>query len=828
MKKRKLLKILACFSMVLSLFVPVKVSANESLDYVSKSDSKIITSQSSKIGGQLTFDERWDFTDFSIVRNNDETEFEFDMTSKTEVLDIEFISLEYVDSESKIKNYYLNDVVYNSETKKYESTDYSWFEKNGTYHLNSITVSCGNMDVTSKQFAQDETQFDYVVDNIKVYEAPIIKKLNGSKDHDPNKPLTGDEMILKLDLELEMASNEGTPEISLCYKNIMTGDLEYISAVYDEEFKQYIIVIPNEFKLRGDKFEFIYAETFTIGDVYPFECENRYFTHLTKEQLDTYLLSSQYVQYEMKGMTNLDFTLNYIEDIQAPSIVDDTLKYQTTTIAQPTIIKLQMQVTDNAQSNVQGAKLVYQFNNHIEYVDAVRNVTGPSIKDNETLTFEIPVSRYVEIENYKVIGILLYDNAMNGQLYYMDGHIANGVNDDYGFTSDGTTTKLSYLSNVHEYPFEYVTYPSEAKILSNTLDDLTFEKYQEYSAVIDAPKDPESIEFLNIIKGLEEGTADKNAVYLINIAQDTSLISKKVFEAIKDKNITLIFDHVDFKDVDIFEDEGVQWVIRGQDVNQLEQMTKDVIDLAVEFEFVNTKLTGEDIRTPEYDYNARKIVANKAFLEELKSLEGTEYYVEYLQQFDLAKYNFDELYLDEFLKYYESRIKFADNGILPGKMTIRYNSDYTFARLGGIGANVPLTLYCYYVNPETGEYEPVQEDLKVLEDNCYEFNIYHNSTYVLSTVNLFKKDDTEIPPVGPGEITPPVGPDEGENGNNGDGGSTIIPDPKPIVPEKPEIGDKVDTSDKSSAALFASFASIAFIGAAIMMVTKKRENLFNK
>lgn len=72
-------------------------------------------------------------------------------------------------------------------------------------------------------------------------------------------------------------------------------------------------------------------------------------------------------------------------------------------------------------------------------------------------------------------------------------------------------------------------------------------------------------------------------------------------------------------------------------------------------------------------------------------------------------------------------IVFADNGELPGKATIRVKTDYTFKYIEGV-TNLKLYLY----NPSEGKYFDTEETVELAEDGFYEFDITHNSVYILS------------------------------------------------------------------------------------------------
>lgn len=73
-------------------------------------------------------------------------------------------------------------------------------------------------------------------------------------------------------------------------------------------------------------------------------------------------------------------------------------------------------------------------------------------------------------------------------------------------------------------------------------------------------------------------------------------------------------------------------------------------------------------------------------------------------------------------------MKFAENGVLPGKATIQVKVDYAMREYLGSDQN----LCVYYYNNQTGQLELVAENLTVINDTYVEFSITHCSCYVLT------------------------------------------------------------------------------------------------
>lgn len=101
-------------------------------------------------------------------------------------------------------------------------------------------------------------------------------------------------------------------------------------------------------------------------------------------------------------------------------------------------------------------------------------------------------------------------------------------------------------------------------------------------------------------------------------------------------------------------------------------------------------------------------------------------------------------------------LKFADNGQLPGKATIRVKMDYVFRDYLGSDKG----LYVYYFDNTTQQFVEVAANISVGNDDYLEFTIDHNSEFVI-TAGEIKVNETN-PPVNPDddndneEIQPPV------------------------------------------------------------------------
>lgn len=73
-------------------------------------------------------------------------------------------------------------------------------------------------------------------------------------------------------------------------------------------------------------------------------------------------------------------------------------------------------------------------------------------------------------------------------------------------------------------------------------------------------------------------------------------------------------------------------------------------------------------------------------------------------------------------------IDFHPNGLLPGKALVKIKADYTLRNY--VGDN---DLYVYYYNQSDGGLEAVANKINISSDGYYEFNILHNSRYLISS-----------------------------------------------------------------------------------------------
>lgn len=636
------------------------------------------------------------------------------------------------------------------------------FKENGKWNLKTVIIT----DDKNRTYdaSQDLNLVDYSLDIAEMVkiEAPIIKSM--SFTNDLSKPINAGN-YLNINIDSQVKYND--PNYVLIYYNETNHKLFTLSASYDSRLKQYIVSLPKTMQYLSEKFTFLFVESycsaFEIPPAYTITEFNRY-TPMSREQFSKYVqvienghhdFDASQVNYNA-NITNMDLTMNYSEDSRRPEIVQNSMKWESHTIVQPGAAKLQFQVTDFGGSKVCRSYAIYECDGKVLSGYSTQNSYVESFNDNDTVNIEFPISRYADVQGkFRILAIVVEDNAGYKSIYIEDENDIEKIEEHVGYVADGDF-KITHFDN-----------------------NLTFKQYQNYEKILDN-SDP------TLLQQLEQCIEGKT--YVIDYSQQ-SIVLADVFKSIQGKDITLVFD----TDKD-YKDKGIQWVICGKDITQL----KD-IDLSTELKTINLKINNakKDIDVPGYYEFITRQTANENFLNRLNEQPGVEYYLDYLKQFDIQKDNFYEQFVNEFLRYEKSEIVFEKNGELPGKMTIRYNPDYTMR-----GYIKDEKLNCYYVND--GKYELVQEDIEKSLDGCFEFTITHNSTYILQSEKIknIETPSHEDDPI----ITPEVNPD--------DESSVIIPDEHPSdnienVIDHHENTTSVQTGDQTSLLINCLFILLA-------------------
>lgn len=646
--------------------------------------------------------------------DNDDMIFSFDI-SKSNALEVENISLGYQLNDLTSYIYFSNNsnnkLVYNSQTGLYEgkvkasdiqnSTNFT----KGTWNLFHISIWAndqhnryyhidnGDMvgEETDKSWSDYALTFetDYNDEHIPLPEPKIERLYLLGDAENVNVPI-------KMAIDLEVDIPEGfAPSVSLYFKNKRTNEVTsndlYISQIEDE----YFLTAGDHIKYLSHQYEFMYVM------IHAYNLEPDYeqtpvaiYSHLSKEEL---LQQISYIPpynvYSLDNISNFDNLIininNYIEDTTPPELL--SYQWEKEEILLPGVAKLKFNVEEESAINTTYAFARDSLGNIVE--------AAPFVGYDYERQFEFTLPRYNSGETLELMGFYLEDIAGNGIIYYVGDNLA--------------VVENSLPLNL----------PIKNKVLINDLPVLSLKQVYEFDEIL-------TLTDTNLITKLKN--SPENKIYVINTFA-SQVITKEIFDVIKGRDITLIFE--DVTNASSFHNSAIQWVINGRDINN---QTKD-IDITTTIGTVNDKVVsngdgfGFDLG---YYPDSNQEERNINFLYQVKNLPILKYYYDYLQQFDSKTSD----YAEEFYKEYQNNerliVEFAPNGELPGKFTIRIKIDYALKdRMPNMDINV------YYQSGDT--YELIEQGIYLSEDYSYSFDIVHNSTYVLTKKALTDENNFE-------------------------------------------------------------------------------------
>lgn len=739
MKKRILLILSCCLTIVL---LAVPVFAEENQNESGQSSLRLASFNVKDEGDHLKFT-------FSIKNANESCQFQ-NLHIGYDLLNESGQFQETVSYDLSADELTLVDDQYQGSVSKH-------FTKNGIWTLDFIEITDSQNQMYSLPVDEIKSLMSnnntLVINDVRIIKAPVIKEM--SFVDDLSNPIDASTYLtLKIDASVE----KYTPSYVLYYYSTKTDSIRLLTAEYDKQSDQYLVTIPSAMKYQSDNFKFLCAETYCSDlDNGPQNSvtQFQYFTTLSKNDMSPYmrLIQENTIDFDENdfhygcNISNMDLKMNYSEDNHNPEIIESSMRWDSKTIIQPGVAKFHYQVTDFGGSQVTLTYVIYELNNQVTE-EHPTNYYIENIADNTVMNVEIPFNRYDNAqESFRILGIYVEDSIGKCNLYIENENSMEKI-----------CSVNEHLNNCD-------------LIFTDFGDDLKFQKFQNYDEYL-YNSDKKLIEKLS--------QSSEGKTYVIDY-EEKPIISKEVFQSIQGKDITLIFDsHQSYGD------SGVQWVINGKDITYI----KD-IDLKTDIQIKNIKVENdEDIDIPVYNELLPRKQANQAYLDDFKQNKELSYYANYLSHLNIEKDDFYEKFVEEYAKYEQGQIVFAKNGQLPGKMKIRYNPDYTFR---GYIQNSKLN--CYYVNND--QYELIQEDIQKSTDGCYEFDIVHNSTYVLSVEKLMKStEDNE---------------EEDPRGNHNDDKDVTGPDVIDKKTNNPTINDHKEkpntatqTTDSSQIFLFIS------------------------
>lgn len=605
---------------------------------------------------------------------------------------------------------------YNNESKQYVATmDIKFMQEvqmmnisEGDYYLNGIEL----VDVNDKRRQYSELSHDLGYGNSNSWKDIQIKIPEKSGSSNPS---FDDYNLTSLKIEGFTNKMEAPTKLKVEFttdKDISKANYYYISLHYFDESKKaiqvfnvhaeydgmnkigYVFELPKAAKYSKN-YKFLYLSLHLDGTELKYSNYSKDYLDSNYSEFDGYYPFYYDNMKSLSGIVspeNLDIEVtNYVEDTTAPELI--SAGWVDEKIYLPAETAFVVKAKDDESKTVQALLYIEREGKlEVEYLY--------SYLDYEEFSLSFNFSRYDE-KAEKVVGICLQDLVGNKKLYAIPGY------------------KEKFVAG---FPIDYGMIQFDEKDIEEIKSDFKLEKVnlQEYDEII-------SIADPSLNDKLENTPEGKTIV--VNTDAST-IISKDIFEAIKGKDITLIFE--DTRN-DSWNEQGVQWIINGLDISE----ECKTIDTSVEISTYNSKMKdGEPgfIRVPKYTEITKE--KNIEFLEFIKSmLLEDNYYYQYLKTLDLDKDNFSEKYLEEVKKNEFIKLTFKPNGTLPGKSKIRVKLSYVYRD------TVPNTnVNLYYVDGD--KFELVNEDINIDEDDYYSVNINHNSTYVMTSLEEAEMNNT--------------------------------------------------------------------------------------
>lgn len=504
---------------------------------------------------------------------------------------------------------------------------------------------------------------------------------------------TPNNVELNFDYELEAGYELS---INLKYLNKDTGKVVTSGInLFKNEDNKYVIGLLEELKYKGTSFEFLSLTLF--GHKNSAFTDHVTYSFKSKEDLEKYDILTNV----LRGMdtfttqTEMDITIsNYVEDNDAPKL--DTISWVSKEVTLPGFVELNGKLKDGKDVD----KITYELKQGNETI-----MDSGDKKWNEKGDFSTTMSfkRYGSTEPISLKAFILKDRSENTTVY------CNAEDKDV------------YLNTYPDAEFEPLPNIGSVKMIL----------LQEYDLIVSA----QNADYIDKIVALPEGST-----VVVDTSQTTK-IKKGLFDAIKGRDITVIFEDVGSDD---YNAKGIQWVFNGKDITN---PAKD-IDVKTDLKVKNYQINGGGFGLG--GLTGTMLENNETLLALLKDQPVLSYYYEYILKFDKMK---DDLYKEfrtEFAKNGYIETSFQPNGELPGKATIRIRLEYA------LRGEMPYAgINAYYVNGD--KFDLVDSDISIEKDGSYAFNITHNSKYILTQKDLKS---------GSGTITP-TPPNTGDTNSTG-------------------------------------------------------------
>lgn len=538
--------------------------------------------------------------------------------------------------------------------------------QSGTWSLTSINFDTGSSEYYGREF----TDVSVVIDND--YALPVLEAMSVS-------PAEGSSSTTEFTFEVEL--QKGDAEFSEIMMDV-GSEMESVtvSLTENEDGKFVGSTTFDGLSIRHLSFLMLSID---LGD------ETIYYT---KEENNIDGVPTQ--------VTALDFNIeltDVVEDFEAPELVEYSFRNEETELTAPVIARWDIKVKDSVTA-VSSVEVVWANSDTGE--EESRSISEQSVEGKEpgvtdTFTFERSFSRYTQACELYIQYISITDVQGNVAEYSVG-------NENADYAIDKIDVKI-------------VNENISAEILKLSDDNLV-EKLEALEEGVMAIVD--TTDSIKPIVSEEENGKDKEII-----------VEKEVFDAIKGKDITLIFEQMSDTLIDqtICEPNGLQWIINGKDV----QLTKD-IDIYVHIREAEIESgwkiyqeSRHENEVPRVDFDEPQFM-NDLTLDAIKNA-GYEDVIPQVLMLRKQGEAFYEAYhrLLSGTSYIE--MLFAENGQLPGESTIRLKPAYTLAHLVG-----DQDVFLYFENPETDKFDEIYSDLFKDGEGYFEFDLTHNSTYALS------------------------------------------------------------------------------------------------
>lgn len=638
--------------------------------------------------------------EISKTLNDNQLHLEFTVTD--DLSQLNEINLSWYDNKGESMNVYasyhsvLTTLVNDGNNRYHIDVDLNKGYKNGDFKSSqiSITDKAGNTRDYNRECADSSENFcadadklpegltywndmDMSIHGIVELNAPILTQFQPRKSMQNLTSTSGADLYNSVvDVQTSNLTSQQHLNANFVYYNNTTKKVvenSFVNLNYDEG--TYHLYVDDNAKYNGSSYTFLYVYFSTLSD--DLMSDSSCYAFMTKDEIMNYTTDVPSKVESLKDITtpgSLDIGINNaIEDMDAPIL--QSIEWSQSKVQLPAIAEMKVYATD-----ISGVSDIT--------VEAEQN--GKPLLMNmrqafdNTYTMMLSMGRYHEIGDIQVKALIIKDHAGNEVIY-----CRADLNDEYAAIYGADKIK---------------SLPS--------LPSLKVEQGQKYDVMLSAASP-------DLITELKKVDVGKTVVIDTSIQK---LIKKEVFEVIKGKDITVIFDDVFDSD---YESQGVQWIFNGRDITG---PLKD-INLKTSVYVDNMKLKGKN-GFGFYGGSYHSILEeNEDFLKQVKNQPVLAWYYQYLLNFDKNKINLREAFFKEFHKHEYVKITFADNGVLPGKATIRL-------RLGfALRNQMPDSkVNAYYVNDQ--KFELVGSDIAVQDDDSYEFAITHNSDYMLTSGDI--------------------------------------------------------------------------------------------